>query len=63
MNHELHIILMYLKTFTVHNPNPCRHILYKYDACKGIGCRYCVLSTCTTTSDRYAPSLIFRVPI
>lgn len=63
MNHELHIILMHLKQRTYNNTNLCREILYRYKKCHGIGCKYCVLNTCSVTSDQYVSRLIFRVPI
>ena len=62
MNHELIIILMHLKSRTFHNVQLCNEI-YRQDKCKGIACRYCVLNTSSTTSDRYASRLLFRIPI
>lgn len=62
MNHELIIILMHLKSRTFHNVQLCNEI-YRWDTCKGIGCRYCVLNTSSPTSDRYASRLLFRVLI
>lgn len=62
MKHELIIILMHLKSRTFNNFNICNEI-YKWDKCKGIGCSYCVLNTSTSTSDRYASRLLFRIPI
>lgn len=62
MNHDLIIILMHLKSYTVNNIKMC-NVIYKSDKCKGIGCKYCVLNTSSPTSDRYVSRLLFRIPI
>lgn len=62
MNHELHIILMHLKTFTHSNTKLC-HFIHLRDRCIDVACKHCVLNAGSTTSYQYASRLIFRVPI
>lgn len=62
MNHELIIILMHLKSHTFNNIKLC-NLVHIRDKCIGIGCNYCVLNTCSPTSDRYVSRLLFRIPI
>lgn len=62
MSHELIIILMHIKSHTYNNVQLCNFVHVK-DKCIGIGCSYCVLNTSSTTSDRYASRLLFRIPI
>nr|DAX06441.1 MAG TPA: hypothetical protein [Caudoviricetes sp.] len=62
MNHELHIILMHLKTFTYLNTKMCNFIHIR-DKCAGVACKHCILNRGSPTSDQYASRLIFRVPI
>ena len=62
MNHELHIILMHLKTFTYSNTKLHSVIVEKH-GCFSISCKHCVLNTGSPTSDQYASRLIFRIPI
>lgn len=62
MNYELIIILMHLKSHTFMNSKICNEI-YRWDKCKGIGCEYCLLNSCSITSGNYVSRLLFRIPI
>ena len=62
MNHELHIILMHLKSHTYINRRMC-NFMHIRDKCVNIACKHCILNQGSITSNQYASRLIFRVPI
>ncbi|QSJ04014.1 hypothetical protein KNV79_gp38 [Salmonella phage vB_SalP_TR2] len=62
MNHDLITILIHLKSHTFMNSKLC-HFIFIRDICRGNGCEYCLLNSCSITSDLYVSRLLFRIPI